>query len=122
MATKDPPKNPPGGPPGKTGKPDRDGGTGTQTLERTKTKKPQLYRVVMHNDDYTTQEFVVHVLITFFKKDPTEAQHLMLKVHMTGKAIVAVYTKDIAETKVAQVTDYAREQGHPLMVTMEPDT
>jgi ATP-dependent Clp protease adaptor protein ClpS len=113
MASKDPPKTP-------TRK-DRDGGTGTETLERQKTKKPQMWRVVMHNDDFTTQEFVVHILILFFQKDPTEANHLMLKVHMTGKAIVAVYTKDIAETKVAKVTDYAREHGHPLMVTMEPD-
>ena len=114
---KDPPKDP--APPKKA--PDRDGGTGTETLERQKTKKPVLYRVVMHNDDYTTQEFVVHVLIHFFKKDPTEATHLMLKVHMTGKAIVGVYTKDIAETKIEQVTEYAREHGHPLMLTMEPD-
>ena len=114
---KDPPKDPPTKKPGK----DRDGGTGTQTLERVQTKKPVMYRVVMHNDDYTTQEFVVHVLIHFFKKDPTEAQHLMLKVHMTGKAIVGVYTKDIAETKIDKVTEYARDNGHPLMTTMEPD-
>jgi ATP-dependent Clp protease adaptor protein ClpS len=116
---KDPPKEkPPSKGPGKT---DRDGGTGTQTLERVKTKKPVLYRVIMHNDDYTTQEFVVHILQQFFRKDATEAHHLMLKVHMTGKAIVAVYTKDIAETKIEQVTDYAREHGHPLQLTMEPD-
>jgi ATP-dependent Clp protease adaptor protein ClpS len=116
---KDPPKEkPPAKGPGKT---DRHGGTGTQTLERVKTKKPVLYRVIMHNDDYTTQEFVVHILQQFFRKDATEAHHLMLKVHMTGKAIVAVYTKDIAETKIEQVTDYAREHGHPLQLTMEPD-
>lgn len=93
----------------------------TQTLERTKTKRPRLWRVVMHNDDYTTQEFVVHVLILFFRKEPAEATQLMLKVHTTGKAIVGVYTKEIAETKVAQVTDYARDHGHPLLLTMEPD-
>jgi ATP-dependent Clp protease adaptor protein ClpS len=75
----------------------------------------------MHNDDFTTQEFVVHVLMTFFHKDATEAQHLMLKVHMTGKAVIAVYTRDIAETKVEQVSDFAREHGHPLMLTLEPD-
>lgn len=112
---KDPPKTP------DKGRPDKDSGTGTQTLERTRTKKPVMYRVVMHNDDYTTQEFVVAVLIQFFRKDPTEAHHLMLKVHMSGKAVVGVYTKDIAETKIQKVTDYAREHGHPLMVTMEPD-
>ena len=60
-------------------------------------------------------------LVNFFRKDPTEAHHLMLKVHMHGKAIVAVYTRDIAETKVQQVEDFAREQGHPLMITLEPD-
>jgi ATP-dependent Clp protease adaptor protein ClpS len=101
--------------------PGKDGGTGTQTLERTSLKRPQLWRVVMHNDDFTTQEFVIVVLMTFFRKEATEAQHLMLKVHMTGKAIVAVYTRDIAETKVEQVSDFAREQGHPLMLTLEPD-
>ncbi len=119
---KEPPK-PPEKPPekGPAKRPDRDRGTGTETLERTKTKKPVMYRVVMHNDDYTTQEFVVHVLIEFFRKDPTEAQHLMLKVHMSGRAIVGVYTRDIAETKIDKVTEYAREHGHPLMLTMEPD-
>ena len=127
MATKKPPEGPggpgkPGDPPGKSPSKGKPGGdTGTQTLERIKTQKPQLFRVIMHNDDYTTQEFVVHVLIKFFKKEPAEAQHLMLKVHMTGRAVVAVYTKDVAETKVAQVTDYARENGHPLMLSMEPD-
>jgi ATP-dependent Clp protease adaptor protein ClpS len=101
--------------------PDRDGGTGTQTVERTKLQRPTLWRVVMHNDDFTTQEFVVHVLTAFFRKDATEATALMLKIHMTGKATVAVYTRDIAETKVEQVTDYARSQGHPLLLTLEPD-
>ena len=113
------PKNP--NSPKEPGKPGKDGGAGTQTLERVHTKKPQLWRVLMHNDDFTTQEFVVLVLINFFRKDATEANHLMLKVHMSGKAIVGVYTKDVAETKRDQVTDYAREHGHPLMLTLEPD-
>lgn len=116
------PKNPNGpSEPGKPGKPGKDGGTGTETLERPITKKPTLWRVIMHNDDFTTQEFVVHVLIQFFRKDATEANHLMLKVHLSGKAIVGVYTKDVAETKRDQVTDYAREHGHPLMLTVEPE-
>lgn len=114
----DPPQKPPAPPNKKT---DKDGGTGTATIEKSKLSRPALWRVVMHNDDYTTQEFVVHVLEVFFRKDATEAHHLMLKVHMTGKAIVAVYTRDVAETKVQQVTDYAQEQGHPLMLTLEPD-
>ena len=117
---KDPTVPPTKGPLPKSPKKDS-GDTGTQTLERIKTKKPQLYRVIMHNDDYTTQEFVVFVLKQFFRKEDTEAQHLMLKVHMTGKAIVAVYTKDIAETKTNQVTDYSREHGQPLQLTLEPD-
>ena len=114
---KDPPK------PAKPKQPakDKDGGTSTAVLERSKLQRPNLWRVILHNDDYTTQEFVVQILMGFFRKDPTEAHHLMLKVHMTGKAIVAAYPKDIAETKVQQVTDYAQETGHPLMVTLEPD-
>lgn len=102
-------------------RPDRRGET--ETLERTKdrTKRPKLWRIVMHNDDYTTQEFVVHVLVEFFRKDPTEALQLMLKVHTHGKATIGVYTRDVAETKHAQVTDYAREYGHPLQLTLEPD-
>ncbi|MDP2343739.1 MAG: ATP-dependent Clp protease adaptor ClpS [Deltaproteobacteria bacterium] len=115
------PNDPPKPPTPKKPEKDKDGGTGTAILERSKLQRPSLWRVVMHNDDYTTQEFVVHVLQVFFRKDPTEAHHLMLKVHMTGKAIVAVYPKDIAETKVQQVTDYAQEMSHPLMVTLEPD-
>lgn len=123
MATKKPPSgpsdpNPPAGPskPGDGGPNDS-----TQTLERSKTQKPRLYRVLMHNDDFTTQEFVVHVLSHHFRKDATEASFLMLKVHTTGKAIVGKYTRDVAETKVDQVSEYARENGHPLMLTSEPD-
>ncbi len=112
VATKKPPSGPPKDP-------KREGGT--QLLERQQTKKPRLYRVIMHNDDYTTQEFVVHVLQSYFRKDPTEAMQLMLKVHQGGKAIVAKYTRDMAETKVAVVTDYARENGMPLMLTAEPE-
>ena len=78
--------------------------------EKTRTKPPPMYKVMLLNDDYTPMEFVVLVLINFFRKDPTEAHHLMLKVHMLGKAVVAVYTRDIAETKVQQVEDFAREQ------------
>lgn len=115
------PKDPPKPPTPPTKKPGKDGGTSTSVLEKSKLQRPSLWRVVMHNDDFTTQEFVVHVLEQFFRKDATEAHHLMLKVHMSGKAIVAVYPRDIAETKVDQVTDYAQEQGHPLMLTLEPD-
>jgi ATP-dependent Clp protease adaptor protein ClpS len=121
MATKKPPAEPPKP---DVPRPDRDRGTGTETLERTqqKTNLPKLYRVVMHNDDFTTQEFVIHVLMTFFRKDAIEATQIMLKVHMSGRAIVGVYTKDLAETKHQQVSDYARENGHPLLLTVEPDS
>jgi ATP-dependent Clp protease adaptor protein ClpS len=100
--------------------PDLDGATAIE--EKVDTKRPRLWRVVMHNDDYTTQEFVVYVLMHFFKKDPTEATAIMLKVHTAGKAIVGLFTKDVAETKVAIVTDAARERGYPLMVTTEPES
>jgi ATP-dependent Clp protease adaptor protein ClpS len=91
------------------------------TLERQKTKKPRRYVVIMHNDDYTTQEFVVYVLVRYFHKSSDEANRLMVMVHTQGKAIVGFYTRDIAETKVRIVTDYARENGMPLLLTAEPE-
>jgi len=97
---------------------DKDGNT--QVLERIKTKKPDMWAVLMFNDDYTTQEFVIYVLKRFFRKESVEATQIMLKVHTAGKAKVGAFTKDVAETKVAQVSDYAREQGHPLMLSAEP--
>lgn len=95
--------------------------TGIETLERISTKKPRKFQVIMHNDDYTTQEFVVHILQKYFRKDPTEAAHLMIKVHTSGQAIVGAYTRDVAESKVEVVTGYARENGMPLMITAEPE-
>lgn len=91
------------------------------TLERQKTKRPRRYFVIMHNDDYTTQEFVVHCLLQYFHKSAEEAQRLMLMVHTQGKARVGLYTRDIAETKVRLVTDHAREHGMPLLLTAEPE-
>lgn len=82
---------------------------------------PRRYKVVFHNDDYTTQEFVVYVLMRFFHKSPTEAQHIMLTVHHKGAAVAGVYTKDVAETKAQQVMDAARENGMPLLLTTEPE-
>ena len=106
-----------------TKKPSRKPGreTGIETLERVSTKKPRKFQVVMHNDDYTTQEFVVHILQAYFRKDPTEASQLMIKVHTTGQAIVGCYTRDVAETKVEVVTGYARDNGMPLKITSEPE-
>lgn len=82
---------------------------------------PRLYKVILHNDDYTTMGFVIEILVRFFRKNEVEATELMLAVHHKGHAVAGIYTYDIAETKVHQVTDYAREQGHPFLVTMEPE-
>jgi ATP-dependent Clp protease adaptor protein ClpS len=82
---------------------------------------PRRYKVIFHNDDYTTQEFVVYVLQRFFHKSETEARHIMLTVHHKGAAVAGVYTKDVAETKAQQVMDAARESGMPLLLTTEPE-
>lgn len=103
-------------------RPQRDGG-GTQTvLERKpKVEKPRLFKVVMHNDDYTTMEFVVWVLEQVFHKSESEATHLMLQIHHKGRGVAGVFTRDLAETKVAQVTALAEENGMPLVCTTEPE-
>jgi ATP-dependent Clp protease adaptor protein ClpS len=82
-------------------------------------KKPPLFRVVLINDDYTPMEFVVDVLESVFGHDRQSATRVMLEVHTQGKGICGVYTFEIAETKVAQVTGYARQHQHPLLCTME---
>jgi ATP-dependent Clp protease adaptor protein ClpS len=89
--------------------------------ERTKRKRPKLWKVLFHNDDYTTMEFVVLVLMELFHKDETEAAAIMLQVHTKGMGIAGVYTRDVAETKVTQVTAKAEEAGMPLLVTTEPE-
>ena len=78
------------------------------------------YQVVLHNDDYTTMEFVVAILMKHFHKPPAEALHIMLLVHHKGAGIAGVYTRDVAETKVAEVLDEARQEGMPLLLTVEP--
>jgi ATP-dependent Clp protease adaptor protein ClpS len=92
-----------------------------EVREKPKEKTPRLYKVIFHNDDYTTMEFVVEVLRIFFKKGETEAMHIMITVHKKGSAVAAVFTRDVAETKVDQVMEYAREHGMPLMLTSEPE-
>jgi ATP-dependent Clp protease adaptor protein ClpS len=89
--------------------------------ERRQTVVPKRYAVIFHNDDYTTMEFVVAVLQRFFHKTATEAEHIMLTVHMKGKAIAGIYPRDVAETKVAEVIRFARDYGHPLLLTAEPE-
>ena len=89
--------------------------------ERQKTAVPRRYKVIFHNDDYTTMEYVVEVLRRFFHKSETEALHIMLTVHKKGKAVAGVYPRDVAETKVAEVMQDAQEHGHPLLLTTEPE-
>ena len=97
------------------------GGGDTATATRTKTKKPSMYKVLLLNDDYTPMEFVVHVLERIFAKGREEATRIMLHVHQHGVGICGVYTYEVAETKVTQVMDFARQHQHPLQCTMEKD-
>jgi ATP-dependent Clp protease adaptor protein ClpS len=84
-------------------------------------KKPQLYKVILLNDDYTPMEFVVIVLERFFHKNREDATRIMLHVHQKGLGICGVFTREVAETKVRQVMLYAAENQHPLQCTMEPE-
>ncbi len=88
--------------------------------KRIRTKKPRQYKVVLHNDNYTTMEFVVMVLSKFFHKNEAEATHIMLTVHHKGSGVAGVYSRDVAETKVQQVTSFSQENGMPLKLTAEP--
>ena len=90
-------------------------------VERPKVEKPRRYVVVLHNDDYTTMEFVVHVLIKFFHMDETEATQVMLHIHHKGFGIAGTFTRDVAETKASHVVAYAKEHGHPLRCSAEPE-
>jgi ATP-dependent Clp protease adaptor protein ClpS len=113
-------KNSPGGG-DRGGSGDEDGRTGLVTKTRSKTKKPNLYKVLLLNDDYTPMEFVVHVLEKYFNKGREEATRIMLHVHHKGVGICGVYTYEVAETKVTQVMDFSRQHGHPLQCTMEKE-
>lgn len=86
---------------------------------RPKLKKPPMYQVVLLNDDFTPMEFVVHVLEHFFSMDRTKAMRVMLHVHTQGKGLCGTFVREIAETKVAQVNEYARSKNHPLLCSME---
>jgi ATP-dependent Clp protease adaptor protein ClpS len=87
--------------------------------ERTITKPPRMYKVILFNDDYTTMDFVIEVLERFFAMNRERSQQIMLKIHNEGSAICGIYTLDIAETKVAQVSEFAEQHGHPLRCGME---
>ncbi len=120
MATQ-PPK-PPAPPKAPAIKPDGANGGDSVVLERRpqKTKPPQMFQVVLLNDDYTPMEFVVEVIQEFFNKDRETATQIMLKIHLDGKGVCGVFSKDVATTKVDQVTEAARKNGHPLQCVCEP--
>jgi ATP-dependent Clp protease adaptor protein ClpS len=100
---------------------DDDGQTDLLTKTKPKTKRPPLYKVMLLNDDFTPMEFVVHVLERFFGLNHAQAFEIMLTVHKKGLAVVGVFSHEIAETKVAQVMDFARRHQHPLQCTMEKE-
>jgi ATP-dependent Clp protease adaptor protein ClpS len=95
--------------------------TSVITRTRAKTQRPPLYKVLLLNDDYTPMEFVVHVLERFFGLTHQQAFEIMLTVHKKGLAVVGVFSFEVAETKVAQVMDFARRHQHPLQCTMEKE-
>jgi ATP-dependent Clp protease adaptor protein ClpS len=95
--------------------------TGVVVKAKPKTKKPSMYKVLMLNDDYTPMEFVVHILERFFSKTRDEATRIMLHVHRRGVGICGVFTYEVAETKVTQVMDFARQHQHPLQCTLEKE-
>ena len=120
MATKSP--KTPAQPPAPAVQPEDGRGSEAVVLERRplKTQPPQMYQVVLLNDDYTPMEFVVVVIQEFFNKDRETATQIMLKIHLDGKGVCGVFSKDVAATKVDQVTEAARKNGHPLQCVSEP--
>jgi ATP-dependent Clp protease adaptor protein ClpS len=101
--------------------PEHEGGEDVDLEDEPVSSVPRRYKVIFHNDDYTTMEFVVDSLKRFFHKTDAEAVHIMLTVHKTGAAVAGVYTRDVAETKAEEVMTYARDNGMPLPLTTEPE-
>lgn len=95
--------------------------TKTRTQPKEKVKRPAMYKVLLHNDDYTTREFVVEVLRAIFRKSEQEAVQIMLHVHRNGVGIAGVYTYEVAEMKVRSVESLAAQREYPLMLTIEPE-
>jgi ATP-dependent Clp protease adaptor protein ClpS len=95
--------------------------TDQATLTRAKVQHPRRFKVLLHNDDFTTMDFVVAVLIQYFGKVEADATRIMLEVHLKGVGVAGVYPRDQAETKVSQVTASAEAEGFPLLVTMEAE-
>ncbi|MCC6997118.1 MAG: ATP-dependent Clp protease adaptor ClpS [Deltaproteobacteria bacterium] len=102
-------------------RPEKDGGTAVATETRPKTKRPSLYKVLFHNDDYTTKEFVVSVLMSVFGHSENEANAIMMHVHATGIGVAGVFTYEVAETKAEKTMALAREFEYPLRVTVEKE-
>lgn len=98
-----------------------DEGTQVATRKKARTARPRLYKVILHNDDFTTMEFVIEVLTTVFAKPVEEAERLMLQVHHAGACVAGVYTREVAETKVDTVERMARAAEFPFLATMEPE-
>lgn len=93
----------------------------SSTKQHTRFKKPSMYKVIIYNDDETTMEFVVNLLMEVFNKQEAEAGELMLRVHVEGQAVVGIYTYDIARTKVAQASNKAQSAGFPLRLAYKPE-
>lgn len=91
----------------------------TQVKERPKVKKPKMYKVLLHNDHYTTMEFVVWILQGIFRRDEAEATRIMLAIHKAGLGVAGVYTKEVAETKTRKVVELAKQNDYPLQCTYE---
>jgi ATP-dependent Clp protease adaptor protein ClpS len=119
MADDDRKKRPDNGNKDGNGRQDNAPGTAVITKTKPQTKRPNMYRVLLLNDDYTPMEFVVHVLERFFNKDREAATQIMLHVHHHGIGECGIYTYEVAETKVTQVMDFARKHHHPLQCVME---
>ena len=103
----------------RTPKEDRD--TAVLEREKVRTQRPRMWKVILHNDDFTTQDFVVEVLETVFNKQSAEAVDLMLEIHFRGACIAGVYTREVAETKVETVEKLAQAHEYPFLATMEPE-
>ncbi|MBY0518056.1 MAG: ATP-dependent Clp protease adapter ClpS [Bacteriovoracaceae bacterium] len=99
---------------------EEEGKSGIAVARKVKVERPRLWQVLLHNDDYTTMEFVVHVLQRYFAKTRHEAQAIMLEVHTRGFGVCGIYTYEVAESKKEKVMRYARENGHPLKCSIEP--
>ena len=108
------------GPDEDKGRPGTKRESGVAVKERSKTKKPPMYRVLLHNDDYTTKEFVVMVLQAVFHHGEGEAVRIMMHVHSTGVGVAGVFTHEVAETKIHKTMQLARAYEYPLQLTMEP--